>query len=419
MNPSCRLMPPSSQKKNDFRAGIADPGLSSTAHVAHFYSSDLVLLTELARRFGAVLRAGGAAVMVATPEHTAGIEELLSRDGLDLKRLSQQGRWVTLDAAATLADLSVERWPDEEKFNAVIGGVLDRLEAVTRPTVDFPTAIYGEMVALLWEQGHHEASMRLEELWEKLSEVRHFHLTCGWPLWFFNSPLDTLAVQRICARHTKVVPIEDSPDPSSTAPRRPNLLWRLKSQAILQRLSLMKRHAPDMPGESHISQPAAVTHIVDDALAAYRRRLHKKEISIRTRVQKDLRVHIPPAELNQIVSHMLSDAIEASPQKGTISLRTWHGRHVVSGVPGLRISVADSGVADEKMTRRIVMGPAFATTSDAKKRLGLWTVRELLQKHGGSILSRVEKNLGPHPGGTVLMLFLPAAAALPRGEFAA
>lgn len=413
-------MPPSSHKKNDFRAGIVDPGLSSTAHVAHFYSSDLVLLTELARRFGAVLRAGGAAVMVATPEHRTGIEELLSRDGLNMEQLSRQGRWVALDAAATLANLSVERWPDEAKFNAVIGGVLGRVEAASKATtIELPTAIYGEMVALLWEQGHQEAAIRLEELWEKLSEVRHFHLTCGWPLWFFNSPLDTLAVQRICARHTKVVPIEDSSDLPSAAPRRPNLLWRLKSQAILQRLSLMKRHAPDMPGESHVQQPVAVSHVVDDALAAHRRRLHKKEISIRTRVQKDLRVHILPTELNQIVSHMLSDAIEASPQKGTISLRAWHGRHTVSGVPGLRLSVADSGVADEKMTRRIVMGPAFATTTDAKNRLGLWTARELLQKYGGSILSRVEKNKGHHPGGTVLMLFLPAEVALPRGEFAA
>ena len=40
--------------------------------------------------------------------------------------------------------------------------------------------MYGEMVGILWSQGHAVAAMRLEELWNELLRELPFSLLCGY-----------------------------------------------------------------------------------------------------------------------------------------------------------------------------------------------------------------------------------------------
>jgi PAS domain S-box-containing protein len=205
------------------------------SHTAHFYSSDSFLVSELAQRLGATLAAGGAAVVIATPAHREGFEEQLLKRGLDLARITQQGRWLALDASSALAEFMVEGWPDAKRFASLMGGVLDRLAAAVDPingSEKTPIAAYGEMVSVLWEEGKTGASIRLEELWNELALTRHFNLSCGWPLRFFSRDTDGVVIQRICSEHNHVVPGQGYDSMSEDERRRNAVVWQLKAQAL-------------------------------------------------------------------------------------------------------------------------------------------------------------------------------------------
>lgn len=61
---------------------------------------------------------------------------------------------------------------------------------------------YGEMVALLWDEGNATGALRLEELWDELQRETEFSLLCAYPE-------DALGGEADCARvhaaHTHVL----------------------------------------------------------------------------------------------------------------------------------------------------------------------------------------------------------------------
>ncbi|HEX4310915.1 MAG TPA: PAS domain S-box protein [Acidobacteriaceae bacterium] len=210
-------------------------------HSAHFYSSDDLLIAEISQRLGSTLAAGGSAVVIATPAHRQGFEKQLVARGLDLIRIAQQGRWLSVDAESTLAKFMVEGWPDTKRFATIIGGIIDRL-TVAAGVTDAPlVTAYGEMVSILWEEGKTGAALRLEELWNDLALTRAFHLSCGWPLRFFLRDTDGVVIQRICAEHNQIVPGQGYDSMSEDERRRSAVLWQLKAQALEEETSQSRK----------------------------------------------------------------------------------------------------------------------------------------------------------------------------------
>ncbi len=210
-------------------------GAEHSTHSAHFYSSDTLLMNEIGRRLAGALADGGSALALATPEHRRELERELGLRGLDAARLARQGRWVAQDAAETLATFMTESWPDEDRFAQIVGELVDRAAeaAIRAGAADRPQiAVYGEMVAVLWEQGKTGAAVRLEELWNQLAKTRRFHLSCGWPLRFFSHDRDGMVLQRICSEHSHVVPDQGYDSMSEEERRRNTVLWQLKAQAL-------------------------------------------------------------------------------------------------------------------------------------------------------------------------------------------
>jgi len=137
-------------------------------HGVQFYSQDKFLLEELSGYIGGALRAGDAAIVVATQQHRDGLLQWLTAQGLDVTPLLEQGRFVSLDARQTLAAFMVEGWPNEERFSDVVGTMMAKAAASSR--CEHPrVAVFGEMVALLWSDGKAQAAIRLEQLWNALS----------------------------------------------------------------------------------------------------------------------------------------------------------------------------------------------------------------------------------------------------------
>ncbi len=170
-------------------------------HVVQFYERE-ALLTESARDFVASgLRAGEAAIIVATKAHRDALDEALAVAGLDLAEARREGRYISLDAAETLSTLMVDGAPDPLRFRRVVGSII--LAAIGGGR---GVRVFGEMVALLCEEGNVAGAISLEELWNDLADSLPFSLFCAYPIGGFGSEEASDAFNRICAQHSSVIP---------------------------------------------------------------------------------------------------------------------------------------------------------------------------------------------------------------------
>jgi hypothetical protein len=165
-------------------------------HVCQVYEDDDTFLDQLAGYIGHGLWNGEAAVVIATAAHSAGLEARLRSTGLDLAYLRADDRLITLDPQGTLAQFMIEGWPDRQRFDATIGATLARARREDRPVRAF-----GEMVGLLWADGHYAATVRLEALWQDLVAREAIQVLCSYPRsTYMNGPASARA--EIAAQHT-------------------------------------------------------------------------------------------------------------------------------------------------------------------------------------------------------------------------
>jgi signal transduction histidine kinase len=201
------------------------------SHTVQFYSDDRFLIEPLARFIGTALEAGDAAVIIATEHHRSQLSELLHKHhGEALSAAIQSGRFVSLDAARTLAKFMRDAHPDPSLFSAVIAGILDVAQASASGR---RVAAFGEMVALLWAEGHHEAAIELEQLWNDLARRHAFSLHCAYPLSSFQDEGQSQLFLSICSQHSSVIPDESYTSlPDDQARLRNIVQLQQKAQAL-------------------------------------------------------------------------------------------------------------------------------------------------------------------------------------------
>lgn len=168
-------------------------------HLVQIYQDDAVFLDALEGYVAGGLRAGDGVVVIATPAHLEALEQRLLAAKIDLNLASLDDRYIALDAERTLGKFMVRGWPDDVLFMQVVSDLLNRAGRDGRRVRAF-----GEMVALLWEDGHTGATVRLEHLWHQLCHSKGFSLFCAYPRIGFTQDAD-LSMKQICATHSKVV----------------------------------------------------------------------------------------------------------------------------------------------------------------------------------------------------------------------
>jgi excisionase family DNA binding protein len=196
--------------------------MGAREHFVQFYEADAFLLEAVGEYIGATLRAGDAAIVIATPPHRAAIEKRLAAHGLDVAGARACGRYVALDAAATLARIMVDGAPDPGRFREVVGDVIAHATEGRRRV-----RIFGEMVALLAGAGNHAAVTRLEELWNDLQRTHSFALFCAYPMECLDGEAGAALLNDVCEQHSGIIPAE-----SYTALPSPD--DRLRAITVLQ-----------------------------------------------------------------------------------------------------------------------------------------------------------------------------------------
>lgn len=185
----------------DARARVTPRG-----HAVQFYENDSSLIQSLVQHVAPVLIAGDTVIIIATGEHRQRLDRELETRGVDLAAARTSQRYIVLDSAETLQKFLVEGWPDAAKFKQVMGRLVEEAES---SRCGHRLFLFGEMVAHLWNEGKHEATLRLEELWNELVVRYSFFLLCGYPLDDFNRSEHSGQVFSICGEHTHVNPADN------------------------------------------------------------------------------------------------------------------------------------------------------------------------------------------------------------------
>ncbi len=187
---------------------IKPTGKSHHDHAVQFYGDDSALLDALVDFFGPALKAGAAALLIATQAHR---EELARRfeaeEGIDVAGAVERSRYLALDARETLSAFMVDGMPDPVLFEELIGKrVRQAREAAAGEGL--PLVAFGEMVAILVLNGQPEAALALERLWTKLSKTYSLSLRCAYPMEQFNHRARKELFMKVCDEHSAVIPAE-------------------------------------------------------------------------------------------------------------------------------------------------------------------------------------------------------------------
>jgi signal transduction histidine kinase len=139
------------------------------------------------------------------------------------------------------------------------------------------------------------------------------------------------------------------------------------------------------------------------ALELYEDRLRAAKIEVRTRIEEPLPdAQGNPVQLQQVVAHLVENAINAMPEGGTLDVS-------LAAVDGdaLRLRIADTGKGIPAGLRERIFDPFFTTKEQAGRvGLGLSVSHSIVEAHHGRILVESEEGEG-----AMVTVVLPAASA--------
>jgi len=173
--------------------------IAPTDHLVQIYENDEVVLDSLQGFVESGFKTGDSVIIIATEEHLDELENRV-RVGFDLDYLQSVHQYIPLNAHEALAKFMVNGWPDHVLFMSLVKEVISLARGKNKRQV----RAYGEMVAILWGQGHNGATVQLEHLWNEFCETEAFCLFCAYPKSGFTQDPGT-SIQHICSTHSKII----------------------------------------------------------------------------------------------------------------------------------------------------------------------------------------------------------------------
>lgn len=171
----------------------------------------------------------------------------------------------------------------------------------------------------------------------------------------------------------------------------------------LTRVAHIARHTLSFYRETSVAGDIDLLELLEEVLAVYEGRLRAFSIQ----VQKDLLVvpmiHGIRGELHQLFSNLISNAIDAMPNGGILTLNVRESAQELR--EGLTIIVQDNGTGISPQNLSRIFDPFFTTKASSGTGLGLWVVNQMIDAWKGII--RVESNSAGENQGTKFTVHIP------------
>lgn len=153
--------------------------------------------------------------------------------------------------------------------------------------------------------------------------------------------------------------------------------------------------------------PVNLAKLLDGVLLLYGNKIRSNKIRVERRYEWLGEVPGFPAELRQVFTNLIVNAVEAMPTGGGLRIRIRRTRQFgAKGRDGVVVSLLDTGTGISKNVRNHIFEPFFSTKGEKGSGVGLWVSSGIVaQRHHGSI--RVHSDALPGRGYTCFQVFLP------------
>ncbi len=176
----------------------------------------------------------------------------------------------------------------------------------------------------------------------------------------------------------------------------------LDAMGQVLRVATISRNMLSLHRESRTPSVINISDLIDGVVALIEETIAKGKRKIRVEHGFDGEIEGLPAELRQVFTNVLKNAVEATSEGG--SIRIFSVPTQESGRDGVLIHVADNGIGLSEEMRSKLFTPFATTKEESGSGLGLWVSRAIVRKHEGII--RVTSAEAGYLGATV-SIFLP------------
>ena len=171
----------------------------------------------------------------------------------------------------------------------------------------------------------------------------------------------------------------------------------------LDRVTHITRQTLAFHRDSNAPKSIDLRESVDSIVRLFASRLKSREITIDRRYREVDPIRAFGGEIQQVISNLLSNSMDAVPRRGRIQLRVSRSMGK-NGARRVRFTIADtgSGISPERQKR--IFEPFFTTKELIGTGLGLWVTKQIVDKHKATIRVRSKPERG-----TVFSIAFPVA----------
>lgn len=173
--------------------------IAACNHLLQFYENDKVFLDTLEGFTVSAILAGNSLIIIATDNHLLLLNSRLVEQGFDLELLKASHQYIALEAKEQFSKFMVNNWPDEKMFYDFVHNLIDTVSKTGHKVL-----VFGELVAMLWEEGHCGATVQLEHLWHKLVHENAFTLYSAYPKSGLTQNIND-SIAEICTAHHTLI----------------------------------------------------------------------------------------------------------------------------------------------------------------------------------------------------------------------
>jgi PAS domain S-box-containing protein len=267
-----------------------------------------------------------------------------------------------------------------------VQGQLVPIEDSAAPIRDDQNQLIG-VVLVFHDVTNERNSQELMRKTEKLAAAARLSATVAHEI---NNPLEAVGNLIYIARTTRGTPAE--------------VVEQLaQAEQELERVAHITRQTLGFYRESNEPAMIQVGALVESVLRLYSNKLKAKNIQIELKFEDCWPILGIEGELKQVISNLVSNAMDAVPANGKIVIRL-QGAEDDNG-KGVQLVIDDNGpgIPPELVSR--IFEPFFTTKKDIGTGLGLWVTREIIERHGGGISVRANGDNGTR--GASFSIYLP------------
>jgi PAS domain S-box-containing protein len=175
---------------------------------------------------------------------------------------------------------------------------------------------------------------------------------------------------------------------------------RIASQE-LHRVSQIARQTLGFYRGSSSPGLVCLKEAVESVLNLFSGKLVARKIAVDREFEADGCLKGIAGEFRQVFSNLISNAIDAMPKGGTLTVRTKNTRLQES--PAVEVQIEDTGEGIPEAQLQMIFEPFFTTKSEKGTGLGLWVSRNIIQHYGGEIAAFAKED----PRQTVFSVTVP------------